>query len=369
MIELESEIVRLQTDLDTALREVGKYVYLNAEASSQAPYAKEFYALREALDEQQRLENHLSECEESRRRGQKIQQEIANARTRIKSIEDELVPLYEDVGRSAFEVFKDNPFIDPPYSELFGDLRKEEQALEGIAAELAEEERAVENKSFLGRLLARGKVTWLKTRKQSREHSFNRMFRKVGTRIVATDFVDVVEDPGLTAAMRTFHRQSQRIETLRDQIRRLEADLEHHNQEFVDGDTPSETLLQEKRRTDAQVSESQARLGRRYLKATKKQDLPEELKEPSEVVRNLEREVTKAKKRAHRLRQEHELTRLENEEVEIQRQLAGIHERKAELESNLAATRSQTEALRSQMAGAAKRASPARKRSTSRGAE
>lgn len=317
------------------LRAIGEFAYANGASLPIDPEDPTVAAVRDAEERLSGIEGRLSQLAELERRQAGIKQEIANARSRVQAIEEEMAPLYQEIGRSAFSVFQDNPFIDPAYAELFQELRREADALEEVEQELGEEERDIEEKPFLDRMLARGKVTWLKTRKQSREHSLEKHFRRVGKKIVDTDFADVVEDPGLNAATRPYENQRQRIETLKEQVRTLEADLEHHREELREGEateiSPS-SLEKQRAFLEESLNEAQHNLGRRFLRAVKKDAVPEAIKEEAEAARRLDREIAGKVREEKRLARALRRQELEEKAEAVDRQIRDLRTQAADLE-------------------------------------
>ena len=301
------------------LETVGKYAYHHTETLPFSAEDAAYAAVKESVKKLRGVETRLAELDEAQRRQAAIKQEISNARSRIEAIEEEIDPLFETIGRAAFAVFQDNPFIDPPYAELFQELSDEIRSLEEVERELAEEERDIDEKSFLDRMLARGKVTWLRSRKQSREHALAKHFRDAGKQIVETDFVEVVDDPGLNSAVRPYEHQRRRIETLREQIKSLEADLSHHQQETKERPVTGvsqDDLRHQKRELEAELIEAQKELGKRFLKALKKDDVPAEIVDEAEAARKIDRQLASKSREEKQLKDS-----LRRQELEKQAQL------------------------------------------------
>ncbi len=332
---LSTESRKLEEAQGELLRAIGEFAYANAASLTIDPEDPTLAAVLDAEKRLSGIEGRLSQLAEIERRQAGIKQEIANARSRVQAIDEEMAPLYQDIGRSAFSVYQDNPFIDPAYAELFQELEREVGALEEVEQELGEEERDIEEKPFLDRMLARGKVTWLKSRKQSREHSLEKHFRKVGKKIVETDFADVVEDPGLNAATRPYENQRQRIDTLKEQVRALEADLEHHQEESREGDAGESSptsLERQKASLEANLAEAQRNLGRRILRTVKKDAIPEAIKEETEAARRLDREIAGKVREENRLNRARRRSELEKKAEALDRQVRELRGQAADLE-------------------------------------
>ncbi|MFP4430059.1 MAG: hypothetical protein ACLFPV_02310 [Spirochaetaceae bacterium] len=332
---LSKEKRKLEEAQGELLRAIGAFAYANAASLPIDPEDPALAAVRDAEKRLSGIQGRLSQLAEIERRQAGIKQEIANARSRVQAIEDEMAPLYQDIGRSAFSVYQDNPFIDHAYAELFQELEREVGTLEEVERELDEEERDIDEKPFLDRMLARGKVTWLKSRKQSREHSLEKQFRKVGKRIVETDFADVVEDPGLNAATRPYENQRQRIDTLQEQIRTLEADLDHHREERreEEAEEGSPTNLErQKASLEANLAETLRNLGRRILRTVKKDEVPEAIREESEAARRLDREIAAKVREERHLNRALRRSELEKKTEALDRQIRELRSQAADLE-------------------------------------
>jgi len=333
--ELSQERQKLEEAQGELLRRIGEYAYkqtANLPIDAEDPALA---AVRESTKELSQLEEQLSQIAEAERRQAGIKQEITNATSRIHAVEGEMAPLFEEIGRSAFAVYQDNPFLDPEYAELFSELQRETEALEEVDRELVEEERDIDEKPFLDRMLARGKATWLKSRRQGREHSLEKQYRRVGKAIVETGFVDAVEDPGLNAAVRPYSSQRQRIDTLKERIRSLEADLEHDRAELKETsiEDPSRPRLRDRRVSlEEKLAAAQRDLGRRVLKSVKKEAVPEPIKDEAEATRKLDRQIAAKIREEKRIDRELRRSRLEAEAAALDQRARELRGKATEIE-------------------------------------
>lgn len=345
---ISQETRKLQDAKADILETVGKYAYNHTESLPFSPEDPAYATVKESVEKLRGVETRLAELDEAQRRHAAIKQEITNTQSRIEAIEEEMGPLFETIGRAAFAVFQDNPFIDPTYAELFQELAEEIRTLEEVQRELAEEERDIDEKSFLDRMLARGKVTWLRSRKQSREHALEKHFRDAGKQIVETDFVDVVEDPGLNSAIRPYEHQRRRIETLREQIRSLEADLTHHLEETEERPArgaSQDDLRNQKRHMEAELIEAQRELGKRFLKAIKKSETPAEIVDEAEAARKIDRQLAAKKREEKKLKENLRRQELEKQADLLVHRIEEMKDQTQELESRHAQLRREIEEL------------------------
>ncbi len=129
-----------------------------------------------------------------------IDEELQADKRGIRELEEGLGPVYEQVGTVAFRVYKENPFIDQEYVTVFSDMVNNQEEIRDAENELAEIEAGLEQKPFLERVVLKGKVLLLKSRRSSRESALPRLARRAGEQICAGNFIESVDDPALNEA-------------------------------------------------------------------------------------------------------------------------------------------------------------------------
>ena len=179
--------------------------------------------------ESQRLQSQIDEARASigrihaiLDREQQIDGEIDSLHGQIADLEESVQPMYEDIGRKAFEIYKGHPFVDENYVDLFSELVKNHEDIRDIDQQLVQLERETEEKPFLDRMVAKGKIALLRNRRATREQNTPRLFRKAGRFVTESNFVTVVEDATLTRSVEPYHQVNTQIDDLNRRISDLQ---------------------------------------------------------------------------------------------------------------------------------------------------
>ena len=191
----------IQTDQQNIARDyqgIGESVYADPPAEVKTePVVGEIADRLEQIDANN---EQIRRIEEIAARLAAIDEEIQADKRGIRELEEGLGPVYESVGMVAFRVYKENPFIDQEYVTLFSDMVNNQEEIRDVENELAEIEAGLEQKPFLERVVLKGKVLLLKSRRSSRESALPRLARRVGEQICAGDFIDTMDDAALSEA-------------------------------------------------------------------------------------------------------------------------------------------------------------------------
>ncbi len=187
--------------------------------------------------ESQRLQSQIDEARTSIARihaildrEQQIDGEVDSLRGKIADLEESVQPMYEEIGRKAFEIYKSHPFVDENYVDLFSELVKNHEDIRDIDQQLVQLERETEEKPFLDRMVAKGKIALLRNRRTTREQNTPRLFRKAGRFVTESNFITVVDDATLTRAVEPYHQVNTQIDDLNRRI----ADLQKEDQSLAE---------------------------------------------------------------------------------------------------------------------------------------
>jgi len=127
--------------------------------------------------------------------------------TEIRRLSENVDPIYQEIGRIAFDLYRGNPLVDQEYANIFSPLVEVNSELSGIDAALVDQQAILEAKPFLEKMVIRGKIALLKNRRVTREGSLRRLIRGAGKEIMETAFVDEIGDPKLTAAAEPYRER------------------------------------------------------------------------------------------------------------------------------------------------------------------
>lgn len=220
----QKEIAANEALIQADLRAIGKAVIAagtdlastaGEEVAADAASAKELSADIEEIDE--RIENVRAVLRERSEARAEIEEKEAD----IRRHQESLPAIYEEIGKASFERFRDNPFVDQEYAEVFSDLVKHHEEVREVQLDLERLDSTMEQKPFLEKVVARGKRIVLANRLSAKESAERRLFRKVGKDITRTDFIQSMDDSSLTAAATPYYETEKRIEDLTHAVENL----------------------------------------------------------------------------------------------------------------------------------------------------
>ena len=162
-----------------------------------------------------------------------VKEQTSEIQSEIRRLSENMDPIYEEIGRLAFEVYRGNPLVDQEYADIFSALVEVNSELSGIETSIADQEALLGAKPFLEKMVIRGRIALLKNRRVTRDGSFRRLVRSAGRDIMGTAFVDEIGDPKLTAAaepyrdrLKTARQRESDFETVNEERHTLNEELE-----------------------------------------------------------------------------------------------------------------------------------------------
>lgn len=222
-------------------------------------------SLAEQAETAKQLSQQIAEIEEQIRAvGDILDERAANRETieakeaDIRTLQDGLSPIYEEIGQAAFQRFQENPFVDQEHAQIFSDLVKHHDELRDVQGDLDRLDSTMEQKPFLEKVVARGKRIVLANRLAAKESAERRLFRKVGRDVTRTDFIQKMDDPSLAEVARPYYDTEKRIEDLTHDVENLRSKEEKANESLADqvGDQrPDRFIAKRESERDALVSQ------------------------------------------------------------------------------------------------------------------
>lgn len=187
------------------------------------------------------LSRQIAEIEEKVTRVQAVLAERAEDREAIEAKEAEirthqesLPPIYEEIGKVAFERFRESPFVDQEYAQIFSDLVKHHEELRDVETELERLDASIEQKPFLEKVVARGKRIVLANRLSAKQSTQQRLFRKVGKDVTRTEFIQSMDDATLSSVAKPYYDTEKQIEDLTHDVENLRAKEQKRTEELTE---------------------------------------------------------------------------------------------------------------------------------------
>lgn len=221
--ELERSIAEREGHVATLHATIGRYVRENRddliEQKRLRTKAKEAETKHKKFDETSKQSARLEHLQNRRK---ELQDQIADARSEVERLSEELKPLCGDIGKAAFKTYTENPFVDPSIEEIFATLLEHQDELKELERQINQHESTMGDKAAVTKLMSRGRLAFLKGKKTSRENTLPRLYREAGEAICATNFITRVEDEALSNAAKPYFQKQAEIEELESKIQSLE---------------------------------------------------------------------------------------------------------------------------------------------------
>ena len=214
----------LRAELHAVLADAGSHLLEKPAQSPGTDLAQIREREREVTEQVRAVEAARARIGEIQDRLLAAKEQGSEIQSEIRRLSENMDPIYEEIGRLAFEVYRGNPLVDQEYADIFSALVEVNSELSGIEAAIGDQEALLEAKPFLEKMVIRGRIALLKNRRVTREGSFRRLVRSAGRDIMGTAFVDEIGDPKLTAAAEPYR---DRLKTARER----ESDFDAVNEE------------------------------------------------------------------------------------------------------------------------------------------
>jgi len=290
-------------------------------------------------------ERKITRIEEIITRTSEIKDEISQARREISRLENEVVPVFEQIGERAFELYRNNDYLENEYTEEFRDLVQRSNEISEIDHEIEELENSGEDASMLKRWVSGGRMALLRSRRNSKLEALPKLYRKAGAALCETDFLATMNDTQLNQIAEPFLAARRRIQQLEDSIGELDHERERLRAELHEMDAekrPSRAVaaLQER------VEELKARRNECYGRLTDQviesnadlTDLPEAARTAIEEIGRLEAEQEKRQERISRLEAAIEAEQVASEIERLEQRTGTLRERLAEIQNEIEKT-------------------------------
>ena len=304
-----------------------------------ASVREEIEGLTERLED---TERKIARIMEINTRNGEIKDEIARSRREISRLESEVVPVFEQIGERAFELYRNNDYLENEYTDQFRDLVRHQNEIDEIEREIGEQESAGDDLPLLRRLVSGGRLALLRSRRSNRLEAFPKLYRKAGAALCETDFLSAMNDPQLNQSAEPYLAARRRIEQLENSIAELDHERERLRAELHEMDAerrPARTIsdLQERsRELTARLNECFGRLTD-YLFESEADTtgLPEEARDALAEIRRLETEQENRQLLINRLEAAIEAAQSEKEIEQLEQRSAVLRQRLGEIENEI----------------------------------
>ena len=210
----------LRSRLQSVLAEAGAHLQSKPSSVPGADLAEIRARDKQVTEQVTATTKQQGRLKEIENRLREIRDQSTRVQAEIRALSDDAGPIYDEIGRMAFDVYRGNPLVDQEYADIFAPLVEVNGELSGIDAEIAEQQALLDEKPFLEKMVIRGRIALLKNRRITREGSLKRLVRSAGHDIMETAFVDEIGDPKLTAAAQPYR---ERLEATREMEGKLDA--------------------------------------------------------------------------------------------------------------------------------------------------
>ena len=336
--QLQREIQVNQSVIEDELRNVGEIIYQQRPDTTQSAALADAYDQagleQTAIGEIRTVIERLNAITE---RANQIMRKSDADEIQVKKLIQQNIPHYEKIGQAAFEYYQENPFSDQEHSDIFSELVQNQQELAGLETAIHETESQREGKSLIDRMMSRGKVALLKSRRQAKLSSLPRLYRSAGEKLSSTEFTSMVADESIANVAGPFLDNVRKIQDLRLQIEQLRVERDALE---VEENGLCEGKRQHKRKAELEnvlkvhhekLSGIYRNIGRTYRKGVGKDDGKEdgaipEVREYLQSVTDTEKEIAARNASVKRLQAAIDIDQIERDSAQMQNAIRQIED-------------------------------------------
>ncbi len=197
-------------------RELYRHVGIGICGSEQTPDEKYEPLLARFREHQGAVDTAASTIESmvsAESRLEEIKRERETIRSNRKEVDAECVPVYREVGRVAFGLFREQRLIDSAFGAIFADLAQFQDRVDEIERK-RQETQNTESRNLVQRIVAKGEQLVLDGRRASRENQLPRLLLEAGRAVYEGDFISRIDDPALNRTVEPLRDIGARLATL-----------------------------------------------------------------------------------------------------------------------------------------------------------
>jgi|GEM_PF-7111498 len=341
---LEREIEENEAAIDKGYGSIGEQLHRKHD---QLLSGKQFKELQEELKNLSReidaSSKEVSRIQSIQKRQEENREKSTAAHEEIKQLQKEAAGLYEDIGRAAFAVYKENPFIDQTFVDIFSDLVRNQEDLAEIENDLARFESELAEKSFLDKMVAKGKVALLRNRQAAKENNVPRLLRKAGEEVCNTNFVHVVDNEELTKSVEPYTDLNAKIEKVEKRITAISSDqdeLAGELEQMCGNKKPGRRISELEQAIESyrdSLGVTYGELGRTFVSQLKKDaEIPADIQPIVEKNKKLDRENNNKSRHIDRLNAAIQIQRLTRDISDMQGRIESLEEQIQHSQSRIA---------------------------------
>jgi chromosome segregation ATPase len=337
---LEAQRAKLREQQHT----IGAYLYSNEQETLQglglSESAQKIEEIDRAIGE---LDEQLNRIDTASKRLQSIQAERRELQQNLESLSQDMARHHEAIGRVGFSLYRENPFIDQRFVNIFSDLVKNQEDIRELERELSQAGGEQDQKAFFERVVSRGKLALLRNRKNAKEAATTGLYRKAGQQLVQTDFIETVDDPELSRTAEPYlklreqyDRQHERLKGLDDEAANLNEELRELGVGSRGSSRRIEEIEAEKRQHREQKQHLLATFGARYAESLGQDaEVPEAIRDALNELREADAQLREKQEYAERLYAAAEVERLDGELSRMEQRAGQLQSRVDELQRQL----------------------------------
>jgi len=287
-------------------------------------------------------ERKMARIQEITTRVSEIKDEISRARREISRLENEVVPVFEQIGERAFELYRNNNYLENEYTDEFRDLVQRSNEISEIDREIEELENSGEDSSVLKRWVSGGRLALLRSRRSNKLEGLPKLYRKAGAALCETDFLATMNDTELNRIAEPFLAARRRIQQLENSIGELDQERERLRAELHEMDAekrPSRAVATLEERVEelkARQNECYGKLADHVIESNAEPtEIPEGARTAIEEIGRLEAEQEKRQERISRLEAAIEAEQVAAEIERLEQRAATLRERLSEIQSEI----------------------------------
>ncbi len=357
--EINQEVQRTNTEIRKNEAAVGTWLATEPRDEVLSQASEE---LATALEQRDQLAAQIGEYDSTVETIERLLGEQEALATKTVDLKRELAQLKESskehltrIGDASFTVFRENPLVDQEYADIFAPLLENFELIRDLDRQIEAKEQQIEERSFLDRMVERGRLMLLRNRRSNLAAQTPRLHQTAGKAIVETPFVDALDDPRLTEVAAPYRKDIKRIREIENDLEAISEQNEQINGELASVGTdrgPDRRIasLQEARaETVGSLQEVEATTGRLYLAGSP--DVPSQISAQVQSIRELATENDSRRERIRRLQAALRVSQLGDRidaiDRDIERKELSVQRLQQEI-GDLRGKRSQTEEERSQ---------------------
>lgn len=220
--ELKTAVSRNDDTIDKQLTLLGeRLVAVSSEQVEGSALEAEYTTAVELLKEKSEHQEKIDKITDCRSRLERIALDMKDNRSAVKEQNELMEPHLEEIGRVAYEVFKQRRDEAEKFYPIFADLVETEAKINGIEQDV-EVDQEEPQPGFFGKIRRTGKRLFKEGVVRTKRRYLERQYRPAGSRLVESDFHESFPSIELEKVMEPVLAVKARLSELQNEYRELE---------------------------------------------------------------------------------------------------------------------------------------------------